>query len=92
MPTALPPGARFPDNFIIRRKRAYGNFHHQISDFINVEASQISITRAMASLALTIIDPRIQKPYPATEKKYKPNISRSPHSGPSSPLGRTPSS
>ncbi len=40
--------------------------------------SQISINRAMVSLALTtIVDPHIQQPYPAAKKKYKPKICRS---------------
>ena len=32
---------------IIRHRRTYRNLHHQISDFINAEDSQISINRAM---------------------------------------------
>lgn len=50
--------------------------HTQISDFINVEDSQISINRSLA--LTTIVDPRIQQPYPAAKKKQKPKISRSP--------------
>jgi len=32
---------------IITHRRTYRNFHHNISDFINAEDSQISINRAM---------------------------------------------
>ncbi|MET0408957.1 MAG: YetF domain-containing protein, partial [Hyphomicrobium sp.] len=35
---------------IIRHRRTYRNFHHQISGFTNAADSQISINRAMCGL------------------------------------------